>query len=648
MSAIGGIINLNGAPVDAEFLARLGDDLQSYGPDGGLEVRQDSIGIVYRAFHTNLESRLERQPLADQHLCILAWDGRLDNREELITLLHDELRGDCSDSAIVLAAYHKWNLAFPQRIIGDFAFSLWDPASRTLLLARDPVGARLLFYYVDTNRFIWASRLEALLEFPGIELEINDEYVAGYLSLHPGEGLTPYNNIHAVPPAHSAILRDGKVSCRRFWGLDPHKEIRYQTDREYEEHFVDLFSEAVRTRLRADGPVWADLSGGLDSSSVVCVADEVMKRGSVQARSLETVSAVFDESAKSDERKFISVVEQKRGQHGHHFFESEYPLLTASAFEDLRAVPNPIELWGEYHKGVRRKMREQGARVLLSGIGGDELLTSSSDPSPELADLLVQGKLSDLHQRAQIWSLALKKPYLDVLLSSSVLPVMPRRVRSLYKRRRRAKRFSLLQPRFIEDFGLYDRLLGPKDVFGCRLPSSRGQATAFLSVRDVISAGHLLAWGPVGITYPFTHRPLVEFLQAIPPSQWIRPGQSRSLVRRALQTYLPVEIAKRKGKGSPAEATHRAVAREWPRLRELLRNALVCKRGYVNPKALQALIEQPNFERSPEGLFVLRISYLEFWLRDLERRSQLLTTVSINHTAKLNRKMTNSMNTAIG
>jgi asparagine synthase (glutamine-hydrolysing) len=628
MSAIGGIINFDGAPVDAELLAQLGDSLQSYGPDGGFEVRKDSVGIVYRAFHTNLESRQERQPSVHHDGCILAWDGRLDNREELITLLHDELRVDCSDSSIVLAAYHKWGLTFPQRIIGDFAFSLWDPKSKTLLLARDPVGARLLFYYVDKNRLIWASRLEPLLEFPDIDLQIDDEYVAGYLALHPGEGLTPYKNIHAVPPAHLAILRDGQVVCRRFWGLDPNNEIRYQTDREYEAHFLELFSEAVRVRLRADGPVWADLSGGLDSSSIVCVADEVMKRGSVQVKRLETVSAVFDESSKSDERKFISFVEQKRGQRGHYFFESEYPLLTASAFEGLRSAPNPIELWGEYHKGVRTKMREQGARVLLSGIGGDELLTSSSDPSPELADLLVQRKLRDLHQRAQTWSLALKKPYLDVLLSHSVLPAMPPRVRSLYKRRQRAKRFSLLEPRFIKNFGLYDRLLGPKDEFGCRLPSSRDQATAFLSVRDVISAGHLLAWGPVGITYPFTHRPLVEFLQAIPPAQWIRPGQSRSLVRRALQTYLPPEIAKRKGKGSPAEATHRAVAREWPRLRELLRSALVCERGYVNPNALKALIEQPNFERSPEGLFVLRISYLEFWLRDLERRSQALEQTS--------------------
>jgi asparagine synthase (glutamine-hydrolysing) len=622
MSAIAGIINFNGAPVDADLLRQLGDNLRSYGPDGRSEVCQSTVGVVYRAFHTNLESRDERQPLMDQDGCILAWDGRLDNREELLAALPDQLKTGDSDSSIVMAAYHKWGFAFAQQIIGDYAFSLWDPKSRTLLLARDPVGTRLLFYYADKNTLVWASRLEPLLDFPGIQLEVNDEYVAGYLSLHPGEDLTPYKNIYAVPPAHLAIVRDGKVVTWRFWGLDPTKEIRYQTDREYEEHFLDLFAEAVRTRLRADGPVWADLSGGLDSSSIVCVADELMRRESVQARKLETVSAVFDESSTSDERKFIGVVEQKRGQHGHHFYESQYPLLSVSAFEGLRPIPNPLEMWGEYHKAVRTTMREQGARVLLTGIGGDELLTSSPDPSPELADLLVQGKLAELHRRSTAWSLALKKPYLEVLWNHSVIPAMPRRLQRLDKRRRRTKRFALLQQRFVRDFDLYDRLLGPKDIFGCGLPSSRGQASAYLSVRNVICSGHLLAWGPVAITYPFTHRPLIEFLQATPPTQWIRPGQGRSLVRRALHNYLPPVIAKRKGKGSPAEAVLRAVAREWPRLRELLRNARVCDRGYVNPNTLKALIEEPDFERSPEGLFVLRISYLELWLRDLERRSQ--------------------------
>ena len=623
MSAIGGIINFDGGPIDDEVLTQLAQGLEPFGPDGGSIVRLDSGGMVYRAFHTNLESRSERQPLV-QHGCVLLWDGRLDNREELIRLLGDELKADRSDSALVMAAYKKWGTGFLERIIGDFALSLWDASSRTLFLARDPIGARLLFYQADSERFLWSSRLEALLGVPGTTFAVNDEYVASYLSSQPIPELTPYKNIYAVPPGNVLSVHEGKITIRRFWSLDPAKEIRYRSDHEYEEHFLELFTDAVRARLRVDGPVWADLSGGLDSSSIVCVADRILEKEAVQARRLETVSAVFDHSPSSDERRFIRIIEEKRGQAGHHFLESEYPLLAESPVENYRVIPNPLETWAAYHNGLRRAMRAHNARVRLCGVGGDELLTASSDPAPELCDLLVQWKLRDLHRRLQVWSLALKRPYLDILWNHTVIPSVPRRLRGLHKRHDRAKQLALLEPNFVKQFNLHDRLLGRKDTFGFRLPSARGQSIAFSSVCGVISAGHLLGDSPIEITYPFTHRPLVEFLQAIPATQWIRPGETRSLMRRALRDDLPPEIAKRKGKGIPAEATLRAVRREWPRLRMLFRNTLVCAAGYVNEKALNTVIDQADFERRPHGLLVTRIGFLEFWLRDLERRPQTI------------------------
>src|SRR4026208_762198 len=175
MSAIAGIVNFNGAPLAIEQLTILGQSLEQFGPDGGFDVRQKSVGIVYRAFHTNLESRSESQPFVHPDGSVLAWDGRLDNREELIGLLRDELRKDRSDAAIVMAAYHKWGVDFPHRIIGDFALSLWDPSKRKLFLARDPVGARLLFYYSDGDKLIWSSRLESFMLLPEFDLQIDDE-----------------------------------------------------------------------------------------------------------------------------------------------------------------------------------------------------------------------------------------------------------------------------------------------------------------------------------------------------------------------------------------------------------------------------------------------------------------------------------------
>jgi len=199
----------------------------------------------------------------------------------------------------------------------------------------------------------------------------------------------------------------------------------------------------------------------------------------------------------------------------------------------------------------------------------------------------------------------------------------------LYKRREREKRLTLYEPGFVKRFDLRDRLLGPKDTFGFKLPSARSQSIAFASVCGVISSGYLLTWDAIEITYPFTHRPLVEFLQAIPATQWVRPGETRSLMRRALAGYLPPQIAKRKGKGTPSEATLRAVVREWPRLRTLLEDPLVCAAGYVNPKALKTLISQPEFERNLEALSVIRLIYLELWLRDFERR-RVKETASVN------------------
>ena len=319
MSAIGGIVGFNGALVDPDQLAIIRSGLDLHGPDGGGDLLQRSVAMSHRALHTNRLSRGERQPLVDTSGRILCWDGRIDNREELLESLSNEVNDQQTDAAIVMSAFAKWGVDFLQKIVGDFALSLWDPKSNTLFLARDPVGARLLYYHVNDERIVWSSRLEPLLSLSDVELDIDDEYVAGYLTAQLDPSQTPYKNIFCVQPSHLLMAHNGELCFKRFWGLDPNKEIRYRTDAEYEEHFTQLFREAIRARLRADGPVWADLSGGLDSSSIVCMADSIIEAAESEATRLETVSAVFDESPSSDERKFISKVEAKRGRVGHHF-----------------------------------------------------------------------------------------------------------------------------------------------------------------------------------------------------------------------------------------------------------------------------------------------------------------------------------------
>jgi asparagine synthase (glutamine-hydrolysing) len=319
MSTLGGIYDFDNALVDKRLLIMMGNALAGHGVDGGSEFSLGSIGMVYRAFHTNKKSREEIQPLVSRNGDILCWDGRLDNRDDLLTIVHDELTGVHTDVEMVFACYRKWRNDFLPRIIGDFALSLWDSTQQALLLARDSAGSRPLFYHTDNDRIIWSSELLPLLDLAGVRLEVDDEYVAGYLTRGPRPELTPYKGVRCVAPGTSLVVRNRQIQIRRFWALETQNVIRYKTDAEYEEHFRYLFDEAVRCRLRADGPVWASLSGGLDSSSIVCTADKILKKGQGEASKLETVSYVYDESTSSDEREYIRCIEEKLGRTASHW-----------------------------------------------------------------------------------------------------------------------------------------------------------------------------------------------------------------------------------------------------------------------------------------------------------------------------------------
>jgi asparagine synthase (glutamine-hydrolysing) len=262
-------------------------------------------------------------------------------------------------------------------------------------------------------------------------------------------------------------------------------------------------------------------------------------------------------------------------------------------------------------------MQASGTRVLLSGQGGDQVTNSALDPSSELADLLVVKRFLLLHERLKLWSKRLKKPYLGVLWQSAVLPTLPRKLQAISLRKKNSTLLKWLDKNFVKRTNLGDRILGPSDEFGFNLPSARSQSTGFLSEVKIISAAYRLEFGNIEISYPFLHRPLVEFMQAIPFEQRVRPGETRSLMRRALRNALPEQILNRKSKANPGEALYRGVQREWPNLRRLLTNSHICARGYANSKELLAALDRA---RHGIDLTVMPAIHLEFWLRSLEHR----------------------------
>jgi len=632
MSALAGILTFGSgdAPVNEYDLAKLGAPLDSRGQDGGFEVVSGNIGMSYRAFHTNRESRLEAQPLVSREGHMLTWNGRLDNRDDLIRQLRSNLphTNAITDLSIVMAAYLKWEKDCFSRLVGDFCLALWDNRLLALYLVRDVAGTRALKYHLNRDRIVWSTETPALLTLQNRASEIDEEYIAGAMSLGPVPGLTPYKNIWTVKPAHVVTVRaTGEVHTERFWRLDPSKTIKYSTDEQYHEHALEQFSEAVSCRLRSDRPVFAELSGGLDSSAIVCVADQLLKKREVQAPGLETVSHVFDECPTSDERRYIRLVEAQRQIPGNHIKDEDFRLLAPLPNDVAIVTPNPVALAFGFHSGIHKAMERAGSRVLLSGLGGDQMFGGVYGAYPEVADLFASGRFLTLNHRLRAWSKAGKRSYLGLLWKDAVVRQFPQRLQAIT-----TGRAAQLPPWYNADFSrrmkLQQRMLA-KELRSFPTHSSRDQARGFLSaVKSISSCWRTEQFG-IDVTYPFAHRPLVEFLQAIPLDQLIRPGENRVVMRRMLAGILPDEIAARRTKGNPREAIFRAIARESGRLRSVFDNSRLYARGYIDKEPLFAALDRARHGYETHSAFLVQTISLEFWLRDLETRDSLTRSPAV-------------------
>jgi asparagine synthase (glutamine-hydrolysing) len=627
MSALAGIFNFgsDAAPVDEYELAKLGVALDARGPDGGFDLISENVGMSYRAFHTNRESRAEVQPHLTSHGHMLTWNGRLDNRGDLIRELNLNLpHGEANtDLTIVMAAYLKWGKECFNRLVCDYCLALWDTRLRVLYLVRDVAGARALKYHLNRDRIVWSSETAAFLNLKDNQCEIDEEYIAGALSLSPIPSLTPYKNVLSVKPGHVVTVNlKGDLGSERFWRLDPAREIRYSTDEQYEEHARAALRESIHCRLRSDLPVFAELSGGLDSSAIVCLADQLIRRGEVQTQRLETVSHVFDECPTSDERRYIQLVESQTQVRGNYIRDEDFRLLAPLPEEVTIVTPNPVVLSFGFHDGVRRAMDQAGARVLLSGLGGDQMFGGVYGAYPKVADLLRAGRFIALDRSLRSWSKARKRSYLNLLWKDAIVRQFPRRLQTMA-----SGRAAQLPPWYNRQFSsrmkLQERMHASDRLRSFPTHSSRDQARGFIStVKSISSCWRTEQFG-IDVTYPFAHRPLVEFLQALPLDQFMRPGENRVVMRRMLAGILPDEIAQRRTKGNPREAIFRAVAREAGRLRVVFENSRLCARGYIEKEPLFAALDRARHGYETHSAFLVQTVLLEFWLRDLELRNSL-------------------------
>ncbi len=643
MSGIVGIHYLDERPVDRENLTKMVDILAHRGPDGADIWVDGCVGLGHRMLWTTPESLIEKLPFVNQRgdLVITA-DARIDNRDELIAALQINNRQSdkIADSESILAAYEKWGEDCPKHLLGDFAFAIWDERKEILFCARDHFGVKPFYYYSSNNTFVFSSEIKAIFCLPEVPRQINEVRIGDYLIKNFNDTMiTSYKNILRLPPAHTITISRGRIEIQNYWKLDPEKEIRFSSDEEYAQEFRRIFTEAVRCRLRSALPVGSLLSGGLDSSSITCVARKIL---APEGKILDTFSAIFDKNTECDERTFINAVLEGGNLKPHYVPGDERtPLSDIEKIlwhqdEAFFAPGLPIMGWGLY--GATKK---EGVRVLLDGHDGDGVVSHGYGYLHELARQKrwlalateIRGASKIYSQSA--WETFWLYFYNYGMNSLSRKPfILLRRFRKALRRRLSKSNQSQLlsqwsdniNPEFIQRINLEKRYRELQQSKISSLQSAKKEhyhtVTNGLQVYALEVLDKAAAAFSIEQRYPFWDKRLVEFCLAIPAEQKLNKGWSRMIMRRAMNNILPVEVQWRTSKADfTPNLSHNLLVREKKSLEDLLFRDLRGMEEYIDTQALQKLYQQLTHKKEQEtsqNLFsILQFVYFKLWLRSI-------------------------------
>lgn len=672
MSAVAGLHHLDGRSVDPAALRRMVDAMPHCGPDGADVWHRGAVGLGHRMLHTTPESLHEKLPLADGPLAITA-DARIDNREELIAKLGPELPSHpepVTDSELILASYRAWGERCLDRLVGDFAFAIWDAAERKLFCARDHFGIRPFYYHHRPGElFVFGTEIKALLTVPEVPERLNETRLADFLAtMREDPENTIYEDVWRLPAAHALTVGEEGLRRWKYYELAPAPDVPSDaSDAIYEARFRELFAEAVRVRLRSAFPVGSELSGGLDSSSVTCMARALLDDG----EPLHTFSLIYDDVEACDERPHINAV-LREGDYEAHFIRGDRlgPLANVDEvyeyLDDGLASGNQHLVWA-----AKKAASEAGVRVVLDGLDGDNVVSHGLLYLKELAEAgdwetfaheskavaALYGTTGQRHNFEESFAspdtafnrfgvprfqkLADEGPWWRfVREAEAVRRLLGVDHRWLYKRywrrlvqpaalvraRRRPERpggrpasrpiLPLLNDRFAERVGerfeafseSQPRLTTVRDLQRQLLSSSRIQTALELTTHATAAHG-------VEVRHPFFDKRLVEFCLALPPGQSLKDGWARSILRRALAGVLPEAVQWRVGKAWLASNFERGLYEQDRALLDEHIRELGPLRPYVDEEVVEELYGKgasaPNIEQAQ----LARVATLSMWLK---------------------------------
>ena len=620
MSIIFGIRKPLGASVSREELLQLANATERFAVDGVVVQANSRVGMGFQPYHTHLRSTMELGPTSDMYGNLLVVDGRIDNYRDLCQELHlDE--ASTPDSNIILSAYLNWGEECFSHFIGDWALALWSTRDQVLYLARDHAGTRTLYFENKNNTLRWSTYLDNFFAEPR-SLDVDEDYVACYLGAQPLRELTPHKGIRAVLPAHYVAFQEQILRYKPHWQWVSKTKTRYCSDQDYEDHFLELFQQAVDRRTGLGAPILAQLSGGMDSTSIVCMSDHIRRSRNQSADLLDTISYYDDAEPTWNEKPYFSIVEARREKAGTHVCLSSihqtFEAVPSSA--GMQLLPGKDRSRLEREKILYRATSGKGYRSILSSIGGDEVLGGVPTPLPELADYLVSCELRQLLERAVRWCLIDRSPIFHTLFATAKYAF------SLYRSPQVDR--DLIPPWLnvpayrVRKFERTEQFKFGRDMTAS--PSAIANGLAWWAIMETLPHIFPGSLERLEYRYPFLDKQLVDYLVSIPREQLVRPGRRRSLMRRAMKDIVPPEILERRRKAYLIRGPLAALRNAQSRLSSLFDSSHIGNHGFVSVPKLQSAFEEIVAGRDLRWSHALmRAIAFELWLAGHDCSNQI-------------------------
>jgi asparagine synthase (glutamine-hydrolysing) len=635
MSGVAGILlRQEGKPAAAADIQRMLARMQHRAPDGSSWWMDASVVLGHAWLNTTDEAGPGPLTMAGGKLAITA-DCRLDNRDELLARLGIR-DSSVADAVLLMRAYLRWGEACPEHLQGDFAFALWDGERRQLFCVRDHFGVKPFYYHSSDRRFVFASEIGPILDVGGVDMRISEHQISGFLAGLPDDPQsTAYADIFRLPARHSLTVTGNQVVLRRYWQIEPSpRPMRADAA----EEFRHLFTQSVRNRMRGTPAVGAMLSGGLDSSSIACVAG--MQNAAQRKPRLPTFSLVFEKGSPMDERPFIEAVLAQQKVDGTLISVGNYAPF--AEFERILEEQEETFLAPglSLTRDIYRTAGAKGMKVLLDGHGGDEVVSQGHGHLHELADA---GKWMELWRELRSASntygdgmLGLYYQFLTLYGPAWRIAKIKRLAnRALGKLRRRptgrpaTSWRGLINPDLAMRTDLVERFrragymppaVSASETLTHRWLLSNGMIPHAFEVLDKAAANF-----GVEPRYPFWDKPLVEFCLALPGAEKLNQGFGRSVLRRAMEGILPPAVQWRRDK---IDFTSNLVKGMLGNHRDLLDKVLVADAALIAPyvnlpevtAAYGRISSQPEAATLPDVQYVWRSIALSLWLRQVQLR----------------------------